>query len=53
MKAFVILLGETKLILISQCLHEREQQYLFGRCVGTLSLKHTVKQSVTNLYLQI
>lgn len=36
----------------SLCLYEREQWYLFGWCVGTLSLKYTVKQSITNLYLQ-
>lgn len=53
MQASVILLDETKLILISQCLYEREQWYLFGKCVDTLSLKHAVKQSITNLYLQI
>lgn len=35
----------------SLCLYEREQWSLFGRCVGTLSLKYTVKQSVTNVYL--
>jgi len=53
MQASMILLNETKLILISQCLCERDQGCLFGRCVGTVSLKCTVKQSITNLHLQI
>lgn len=36
----------------SLCLYEREQWSLFGRCMGTLSLKYRVKQSLTNVYLQ-
>lgn len=49
MQASVILLDETN--NFNLCLSEREQQYLFSRCVGTLALKHTQnnKSVFTNL----